>query len=47
VVQERYWGYAGLLMGHALLWKKVLPVNFNACFIKVVLERALTLDDLR
>jgi hypothetical protein len=38
---------AGLLAGHVLLYNKTLAVNFNACFLKLVLQRPMTLADLQ
>lgn len=44
---ERGFYAAGLLAAHCLLYGKTLSVNFNACFLKLVLQRKLTLSDLQ
>jgi hypothetical protein len=38
---------AGILAAHALLYGKQLAVNLNACFLKLVLQRRMTLADLQ
>lgn len=38
---------AGLLAAHCLLYGKTLAVNFNACFLKLVLLRDTKLSDLQ
>lgn len=44
---ERGFYVAGLLAAHSILYLKTLAINFNPCFLKLVLQRSLALSDLQ
>lgn len=44
---ERGFYVAGLLAAHAILYSKPFAVNFNPCFLKLVLHRTVALSDLQ
>jgi len=44
---DRRFEAVGELMGHCIRYKKLLPIQFNSCFIKMVLRHPVGLSDLK